>query len=186
MNLEEEILNKEEEQEPSPSNVSVGLAAATTAYARIHLIDFKNLPENRCVYTDTDSVVMEKELDPQFVGKEMGQFKLEKFILKGFFVAPKMYALCVPSDSSDKDYDVVIKAKGLGELNIGLKEIEQIYHLIAGENQTPLETTRRSLKRDYKTGTVYDITLPFTITGTQNKRIPMGKISIKPGSVMGV
>nr|UHB41847.1 DNA polymerase [Butyriboletus roseoflavus] len=58
--------------------ISVGVASAITAYSRIQMSHFKNLPNNKMYYTDTDSAVMEKPLDDSLVGKHLGQMVLEK------------------------------------------------------------------------------------------------------------
>jgi hypothetical protein len=43
---------------------SVSIAAAVTAYARISINTFKNIPGNKYFGGDTDSVIMEHPLDP--------------------------------------------------------------------------------------------------------------------------
>jgi hypothetical protein len=43
---------------------SVSIAAAITAYARISINMFKNIPGNKYLGGDTDSVIMEHPLDP--------------------------------------------------------------------------------------------------------------------------
>lgn len=59
-------------------DISVGVASAITAYSRIIMTHFKNLPDNKLYYTDTDSAVMENPLDDSLVGKNLGQMVLEK------------------------------------------------------------------------------------------------------------
>ena len=39
---------------------SVPIAAAITAYARMHMYKFKTIPDNPCLYSDTDSVYLQK------------------------------------------------------------------------------------------------------------------------------
>jgi Glycosyltransferase sugar-binding region containing DXD motif len=48
----------------------VGIAAAVTAYARIHMIDYKLLPGT--IYTDTDSIFTTDILPDELVGKRIG------------------------------------------------------------------------------------------------------------------
>jgi hypothetical protein len=50
---------------------NVAIAAAVTAYARIHMIYFKLLPGT--VYTDTDSIFTTDELPDQLIGSDLGQ-----------------------------------------------------------------------------------------------------------------
>ena len=41
-------------------NISIGIAMAITAYARIHMSQYLNLPNCKVYYTDTDSVFLDK------------------------------------------------------------------------------------------------------------------------------
>ena len=47
---------------------------------------------NNCIYTDTDSVVLESQLPDHIIGKELGQMKLESKIQHGIFIRKKLYA----------------------------------------------------------------------------------------------
>lgn len=53
----------------------VGIAAAVTAYARIHMIQFKTL--DGVYYTDTDSVFIDQPLPNHLIGKELGMMDNE-------------------------------------------------------------------------------------------------------------
>jgi len=53
------------------------ISAAISAYARISINKFKNIPGNPCIMSDTDSVVLSKKLPNSFIGKDLGQMKLE-------------------------------------------------------------------------------------------------------------
>jgi hypothetical protein len=55
---------------------AVQIAAFISAYAKISINEFKIVERNNCIYTDTDSVVLEKELSPEFIGQEIGKIKL--------------------------------------------------------------------------------------------------------------
>ena len=72
---------------------AVHISAAISAYARISINKFKNIPGNPCIYSDTDSVVLPKELPVNLIGKELGQMKLEHQIEKGIFIRKKLYAI---------------------------------------------------------------------------------------------
>jgi len=65
---------------------AVHIASAIAAYSRISINEFKNIPGNPCIMSDTDSVVLPKKLNEQFVGKEIGQMKLEHIIKHGIFI----------------------------------------------------------------------------------------------------
>jgi hypothetical protein len=71
---------------------NVALAAAVTAYARIHMRKYK-LNYN-ILYTDTDSILTTVPLPECEVGKKLGQMKDElngKVIAEGYFLGIKQY-----------------------------------------------------------------------------------------------
>ena len=72
---------------------AVQISAAISAYARISINKFKNIPGNPCIMSDTDSVVLSKPIPNIFVGKDLGQMKLEHQIEEGIFIRKKLYAL---------------------------------------------------------------------------------------------
>ncbi|RKP33912.1 hypothetical protein BJ085DRAFT_43042 [Dimargaris cristalligena] len=82
---------------------SVSIAAAITGYARIAINKFKNISGNNY------SVVLEKPLESKYVGKELGQMKLEYFVKEGIFIKPKLYYI------NNGDGMEIIKAKGVGK-----------------------------------------------------------------------
>ena len=49
---------------------------------------FKNNPNYKLYYSDTDCAVTDKQLPEYMVGSELGQMKLEHVITKGVFLAP--------------------------------------------------------------------------------------------------
>ncbi|KAJ3220452.1 hypothetical protein HK099_004345 [Clydaea vesicula] len=55
--------------------VNIAIAGAITAYSRMHINKFKNIPNNKCYYTDTDSVILEKELSKDLISKKLGDMK---------------------------------------------------------------------------------------------------------------
>ena len=71
---------------------SIQIACAISGYARVSMYKYKNMKDNQCIYTDTDSVVLEKPLNDNLIGKEIGQMKLENTIQHGFFIRKKLYA----------------------------------------------------------------------------------------------
>jgi len=78
---------------------AVHIVSAVTAYSRMYMYKFKHLKDNKCGYTDTDSVFLEKELDSKFIGREIGKFKLEYKIKRGVFIASKIYELTFHDNS---------------------------------------------------------------------------------------
>lgn len=89
-------------------NVNIAIAAAVTAYARIHMSQFKNNPDlPNLYYTDTDSLYFDGPLPEEFVSAtKLGGLKLEGIFDEALFLASKFYAL--------KNQDVeIVKIKGV-------------------------------------------------------------------------
>ena len=62
------------------------ISCAIAAYARLSINPFKNIISNKLYYSDTDSLVLENELTDKIVGIELGQWKLEAVIEKGYLL----------------------------------------------------------------------------------------------------
>jgi len=76
----------------TPVKNNVALAAAITAYARIHMMEYKLDPG--CVYSDTDSVFTTSLLPENDLGSDLGLFKDEMkglVIEEGYFLGIKKY-----------------------------------------------------------------------------------------------
>jgi DNA polymerase type B, organellar and viral len=98
------------------NNISVPIAAAITAYARIFMSKFKNVNESifKLFYSDTDSIhiiIYDKQkfdiLFPNLIGNGLGQLKIVHKFKKVIYIAPKVYA------GITEDGQEIIKAKGL-------------------------------------------------------------------------
>jgi DNA polymerase type B, organellar and viral len=82
-------------------NKSVSIAAAITAYARIHMSQFKNNPKINLYYSDTDSIFTDSEIDESFIDSRiLGKLKLEYICKRAIFLAPKVYCLETVSQST--------------------------------------------------------------------------------------
>jgi len=105
-------------------NVSIAIASAITAYARIHMSQFKNNSEYNLYYSDTDSAYIDKPLSGDLVNsKVLGLMKLENIIEKAIFLAPKVYCLLTQND------EFIHKVKGLShDINLSLKDFEQLLY----------------------------------------------------------
>ena len=68
---------------------AIHIAAAITSYAKMIINDYKNIPGNPCVMSDTDSAVLPYPLPNNLVGKELGQMKLVSNIKHGIFIKKK-------------------------------------------------------------------------------------------------
>ena len=89
-------------------NMAVHISSAITAYARIYMHKFKNEYKDNLYYSDTDSLILNKELSTNLISTtELGKFKLEGKIKRGFFIAPKLYYLVTDTDN------LIIKSKGI-------------------------------------------------------------------------
>jgi hypothetical protein len=105
------------------TDVNIAIASTITAGARVHMSIFKNNPNFSLFYSDTDSIVINKELDTKFVGIELGKVKLEHVVKRGVFLAPKVYGLV------DVNGVETIKIKGVTEeisSNIHFKDLEDL------------------------------------------------------------
>src|SRR5437868_11184061 len=56
-------------------DVNIAIASAITAGARVFMSAFKNNPDLELDYSDTDSLVIDKELPKHLVGDKLGQLK---------------------------------------------------------------------------------------------------------------
>lgn len=103
-------------------NINIAIAAATTAYARIFMSQFKNNVNYKIYYSDTDSIFINKGLNESLVSNtELGKLKLEYVIKKAVFLAPKVYCLITESDR------FIYKVKGLSHnINLSLNDYETL------------------------------------------------------------
>jgi hypothetical protein len=118
---------------------AVHIAAAISSYARIIINEYKNIPGNPCIMSDTDSVVLTKPLPDYLVGKELGKMKLEQEITEGIFLRKKLYYIL---NSKNEE---VIKASGLDSSRLNYNYFER---LLKGET---IEIEKTSFNVDWKT-----------------------------------
>ena len=106
---------------------NVALAAAVTAYARIHMIQFKN--NENCFYSDTDSIFTNKPLNIKFMGEEIGLMKDEMngiIINKGLFLGIKKYGYqYLDAKGNLIDKSVI---SGVERDTISFNELENIFN----------------------------------------------------------
>jgi len=104
---------------------AVQISAAISAYARIAINKYKNIPGNPCIMSDTDSVVLPKKLSPSLIGIDLGQMKLEHEIEEGIFIRKKLYAL------KTIDNKEIIKSSGV---NPNTLNYDKFKLLLAGDS----------------------------------------------------
>jgi len=142
-------------------NVSIGIASAITAYARIHMSQFKNNPDYNLFYTDTDSVYIDKPLPDELVNsKVLGKMKLENIIDKAIFLAPKLYYLEI------EDGKVIYKVKGLShDVKLTIDDFENLLF-----KNTFLKKVQTKWFKNLSEGHIKVLDQLYTIKVTENKR----------------
>jgi hypothetical protein len=106
------------------SDVNIAIASTITAGARVYMSAFKNNPSYNLYYSDTDSIVIDRQLDEKLIGSKLGQLKLEHTISKAIFLAPKVYGFI------DVDGNEVIKIKGVTDEISSNIHINDFDHLL--------------------------------------------------------
>jgi hypothetical protein len=110
---------------------AVHIASAISSYARILINEYKNIPGNPCVMSDTDSVVLTKPLPDSLVGDKLGQMKLVYEINSGIFLRKKFYSIL------DKNNKEIIKSSGVNPNKLNYSLFEK---LLKGESIEIKET----------------------------------------------
>lgn len=94
-------------------NISVPIAAAITAWSRIHMYHYLIKYSNNILAIDTDGIKVDCQLDPSEIdSKELGKMKYEYTFTEAVFPAPKVYGgeLEKPYKQYEKE---LVKVKGL-------------------------------------------------------------------------
>ena len=138
---------------------AVHISAAISAYARMSINNFKNIPGNPCVYSDTDSVVLTKPLQFNTIGKELGQMKLEHEIKQGIFIRKKLYAII------DNKGNEIIKSSGV---NTSALNFDKFKLLLIGNS---IKCTALSFKVIWKDLNIEIVNRPINLQGLKTKFI---------------
>jgi hypothetical protein len=154
-------INQIEEEDESSHNVSIGIASAITAYARIHMSQFKNNPKINLYYTDTDSAYTDSELDESLIsGTELGKLKLENICNKAIFLSPKVYCL------KTENKGLIYKVKGLNhEVELTMKDFDQLLYKDAF-----IKKSQTKWMRNLSEGQIKLLEQVYTLKVTDNKR----------------
>jgi hypothetical protein len=139
-------------------DISVGVASAITAYSRVIMTQFKNLPNNQMFYTDTDSAIMEKPLDDYLVGKHLGQMVLEKEYVEFVALAPKVYGGILSNGK------IIAKVKGFKN-SISFDNLKSLL-----EANKSLELNQTKWFRFIDKGSISIKSQVYTLVPTANKR----------------
>lgn len=144
----------------SKTNISIGIAAAISSYARIHMSQFKNSNDFNLYYSDTDSIIIDKPLPTDKVGKDIGLMKLENTLAEGVFIAPKVYGGII-SDSLTE----FTKVKGFKD-NIEYNDLKSLLDI----NNKSLELNQDKWFRSIENGSITIKNQLYTLRATENKR----------------
>ena len=149
------------EQDNEIHNTNIAIAAAITAYARVHMSKFKNNPNINLYYTDTDSIYTDSELDSSFIdSKTLGKLKLEHVCKRAIFLTPKVYCL------DTEDMGVVYKVKGLKhEIELTMNDFEQLLY-----KESILKKIQTKFIRNLSEGNIKLLEQIYTLQVTDNKR----------------
>lgn len=144
-------------------DVSIPIASAITSGGRIFMSRFKNNPEITLYYSDTDSIIIDKELNPSIVGSELGQLKLENRIDKFVCLAPKFYYI------ENMEGKKIIKVKGLNMTNNNLiSNYKKLLDLLIVD--TSLELTQDKWYKSMFTGEISIKSMLHHLTQSCTKR----------------
>ena len=136
---------------------AVHIAAAISSYARIIINEYKNIPGNPCVMSDTDSAVLPYPLPSHLVGNELGQMKLVSKIKHGIFIKKKFYCIL---DSNNQE---IIKTSGIDSSRLNY---EAFIKLLNGETVT---VDRTSFNLDWEERNINVVKSEIIIQGLTNK-----------------
>ena len=156
-----ENINEEGVEDQQSHNVSIGIAACITAYARIHMSNFKNNKNINLYYSDTDSIFTDSELDESLIdSKVLGKLKLENICNKAIFLTPKVYCL------KTIDGNLITKVKGLTQ-NVKLT-MEDFENLLI--KNSLLEKTQTKWFRKLSEAKIELLNEIYTLKVNDNKR----------------
>ena len=127
---------------------------------------FKNRDDFTLFYTDTDSIDINKPLEPKFVGKELGKMKLELVFDRILFLAPKVYSGITSSNKITKVKGYKIKDKFTGKTNN--IDLEKLLPLL--NKNEKLELHQDKWHRYFSKGYIEIKDEIYTLIVTDNKR----------------
>uniref|UniRef100_A0A896YUU9 DNA polymerase n=1 Tax=Coniophora puteana TaxID=80637 RepID=A0A896YUU9_9AGAM len=108
---------------PKSKNISVSIASAVTAYARIYMSKFKNNEDFNLFYTDTDSIFVDSPIPDENVSSQLGALKLEYIFKDSIFISPKVYC------GITKEGDKICKVKGFTQSKeLTMSDFEALLH----------------------------------------------------------
>lgn len=157
--IDEGELEQKQLENYSTTNISIAIASAITAYARIHMSRFKNSDDYNLYYSDTDSIVIDRPLPDHQVGTGIGLMKLENTLQEGTFIAPKVYGGIFKDDTS------FTKVKGFKN-NVDYLELKTLLN----RDVKKLELTQEKWFRSIEQGNITIKDQIYSLQVTESKR----------------
>lgn len=139
----------------------MSVASAITAYSRVFMSQYKNIPGFKILYTDTDCLFTEKPLDPKVMGNKLGQWKQENVFDKIVLLAPKVYG-GVTTDGRE-----ITKVKGLKN-KISFNQLEKLL-----KKDSSIKIDQEKWFKNIKSGNISIKDQIYTLSITENKRQPI-------------
>jgi hypothetical protein len=128
---------------------NVAIAAAITAYARIHMMQFKL--DNGVVYSDTDSIFTTNKIESNLIGSELGLMKDEMnglIIKEGLFLGIKQYSYWY-LDSKEKRIEKSVFA-GVKRNSLTFVEVKNLFNGKTLIKETPMRFFRSMIELKIK------------------------------------
>ena len=158
--------------------INIAIGSAISAYSRIYMSMFKNNPDFKLFYTDTDSYFFNKPLPVEFVdNKKLGLFKLENVLTDFVAVGPKVYGgksvdgtefTKVKGFKNNLPFDDLVKLLNVNTPSIQLKQEKMVNSLAKGNIHINDSSTYNLKPTDNKRNLIYKNGI---LVGTSNKVI---------------
>jgi hypothetical protein len=162
--LSNEVRNNLELNRITNVNVSLPVAMAVAAYARMYMADIKIKYKDNLYYSDTDSLILDCELPNHLVGDKLGQFKLEHVVKRGIFLGPKFYSIQVLNEEGD----IIDITKVKGYKDASRVTLDSLYELLTPGKE--LNLNQDKWFRDVNTSTILIKDNIYSQIVNENKR----------------
>lgn len=143
--------------------ISIGVASAITAYARIIINKLKLQFIDNLLYSDTDSAFFDLPLPDNLISDKLGALKLEYILKEGVFLGPKMYG------GIKIDGEEFSKIKGFTE-PIPFQDLKILLH-----KNNNLILNHDKWFRDFNNANINIKNMIYTVAVTENKRLSIYK-----------
>lgn len=135
-------------------DISIATAAMVTSYARVfmHKAKYNILQKGgEIYYSDTDSLIIgniEIKDIPLSIGKNLGSFKIEHYINKGYFLSNKLYGI-EKTNLMNLSEESLIVAKGVKADTLSINDLKNLYLI-----QKNIITKRDEILKSYNKGSI--------------------------------